>query len=106
MLFPHWGYGIFGVSPYFTLFHPFSHFFALLHHIPSSQEGALGARRASFWAISDPYFDGIPQKVAAIRGDVANLPMLLRKRCQLSNPRFVAWLFLGIRVPPCVARPS
>ena len=28
MLLPHWGYGIFGFSPSFTHFHPFSHFFA------------------------------------------------------------------------------
>ena len=32
MLLPHWGYGIFGFSPTFTHFHPFSHFFAHLHH--------------------------------------------------------------------------
>ena len=37
-------------------------------------EGAL-VRRASFWAISDPYpWDGIPNEAVVMRGDVANLP--------------------------------
>ena len=30
-----------------------------------------------------------------MRGDVADLPVLLRKPGQLSNPRFVAWPFIG-----------
>ena len=37
-----------------------------------------------------------------MRGDVANLPVLLRKPGQLPNPRFVAWpleLGLGTRNP-------
>ena len=29
MLFPHWGYSIFGISPNFTHFHPFSHFISI-----------------------------------------------------------------------------
>ena len=43
-----------------------------------------------------------------MRGDVANLPVLLRKPGQLSNPRFVAWpleLGLGTRNPRFVAWP-
>ena len=90
MLFPHWGCGIFGFSPNFTHFHPFSHFFAHLHHVHSFL-GALGAIRACFLAISNTYPYGIPQKAAFLRGDVANLPVLLRKPGQSSNPRFVAW---------------
>ena len=31
MLFPHWGYSIFGISPNFTHFHPFSHFSICIH---------------------------------------------------------------------------
>ena len=40
MLFPHWGYSIFGISPNFTHFHPFSHFICTckgyLDHVPST----------------------------------------------------------------------
>ena len=32
MLLPHWGYGIFGFSPSFTHFHPFSHFLLISTH--------------------------------------------------------------------------
>ena len=64
--------------------------------------------RASFLSISDPYHYGIPQKAAVMRGDVANLPVLLRKPGQLSNPRFVAWPLefgLGTLNPRFVAWP-
>ena len=98
MLFPHWGYGIFGFSRNFTHFHPFLHFFAHLHHIHSFLGGSVRRTQGMFFlAISEPYLYGIPQKVAVMRGDVANLPVLLRKPGQLSNPRFVAWpLELGL----------
>ena len=82
------------ISPISTLFHTF-----LLISTTSTlfSEGVLGARRACFLAISEPYPYGIPQKAAVMRGDVANLPVLLRKPGQLSNPRFVAWpLELGL----------
>ena len=42
MHFPHWENGIFGFSPDFTLFHPFSHFFAHLHHIHPFLGGSVG----------------------------------------------------------------
>ena len=43
MLLPPWGYGIFGFSPTFTHFHPFSHFFAHLHHgLPHFGDGLPG----------------------------------------------------------------
>ena len=36
---------------------------------------AQGPRRATFWAISDPYpWGGIPNKAPVMRGDVASLP--------------------------------
>ena len=93
------------ISPISTPFHTF-----LLISTTSTLfwEGVLGARKASFFGYfrSLPY--GIPQKAAVMRGDVANLPVLLRKPGQLSNPRFVAWpleLGLGTLNPRFVALP-
>ena len=56
MLFPHWGYGIFGFSPNFTHFHPFSHFFAHLHHIHSFLGGSVRHTQGMFFG----YFGALP----------------------------------------------
>ena len=56
MLFPHWGYGIFVFSPNFTHFHPFSHFFAHLHHIHSFLGGSVRRTQGMFFG----YFGALP----------------------------------------------
>ena len=47
MLLPHWGYGIFGFSPSFTHFHPFSHFFAHFYNIHSFLGSTMGTREGT-----------------------------------------------------------
>ena len=108
MLFPHWGYGIFGFSPNFAHFHPFSHFFAHLHHIHCFLRGGVRRTHGIFLGYPDPYSYGIPLKAAVMRGDVANPPVLLRKPGQVSKTRFVVWpleLGLGTLNPCFVAWP-
>ena len=54
MLFPHWGCGIFGFSPNFTHFHPFSHFFAHFHHIHSFLGGSVRRAQGIFLGYGIP----------------------------------------------------